>query len=150
MTNVIQFPTFERLKQVINEKIDNEIEKTQSIETQKEECVELAYYCFDLMEQAIKGNEFIDGFEDMNFNDVEDNCRETHDMTAVINLLTAMFYRYKGLEHVFQEDLDNILNKLDSIIEDDVSKLYSEELKLEETEIETLLTEESDDTNDTD
>ena len=68
--NVIQFPTFERVKQVINEKIDEQIEEADRIDMQKEECVELAHYCFQLMEQAITGNEFIDGFEDMDFLDI--------------------------------------------------------------------------------
>lgn len=152
MTNVIQFPTLERVKQVINEKINIEIDKVEDIETQKEECVELAFYCFDLMDQAIIGSEYTDGFEDMNFDDIEDKCPESKDMTAIINLIAAMLYRYKGLQHPCQEDLDNIIERLDQIYIDEMAKMEKDNSTIEdlENEIEILLTEKSDDKNDTD
>ena len=114
MSNVIQFPTSERIKQVIDEKIDKVIDKEEQAEIQKEECVELAHYCFQLMDQAISGNEFIDGFENMDFLDLRK--QEGRDMSVIINLLAATFYRYKGLEHPFQEDLDIGDAKLESLM----------------------------------
>ena len=114
MSNVIQFPTSERIKQVIDEKIDKVIDKEEQAEIQKEECVELAHYCFQLMDQAISGNEFIDGFENMDFLDLRK--QEGKDMSVIINLLAATFYRYKGLEHPFQEDLDIGDAKLESLM----------------------------------
>ena len=47
--NVIQFPVMERVRNIINERIDNEIEKFHTEQDLKEECVELAHYCFQLM-----------------------------------------------------------------------------------------------------
>ena len=52
--NVIQFPVMERVKQVINEKIDNEIERYETEQDIKEECVELAHYCFQLRYKGMK------------------------------------------------------------------------------------------------
>jgi len=112
--NVIQFPTFERVKQVISERIDEEIIKADIIDDQKEECVELAHYCFQLIDQAVRGNEFIDGFDDMDFLDI--NKPEMKDMSAIINMLAATFYRYKGMKHPFQETLDNANDKLNELI----------------------------------
>lgn len=141
MSNVIQFPTFERVKQVVNEKIDLEIEKADQEEIQKEECVELAHYCFQLMDQAIRGNEFIDGFEDMDF--LELTKPEAKDMSVIINLLAATFYRFKELEHPFQENLDAGNDKLDELMGEfkELDEEVEVELKKLEDEIQELLKE---------
>jgi len=112
--NVIQFPTFERVKQVINEKIDKELERYETEADLKEECVELAHYCFQLINDAVVGNEFVSGFEDFDALNIEK--REMKDMSVIINLLAATFYRYKGLEHPFQEELDNANDKLNKLL----------------------------------
>jgi|TARA_B100000085_G_scaffold119083_1_gene108499 hypothetical protein len=112
--NVIQFPVMERVKQVINEKIDNEIERYETEQDIKEECVELAHYCFQLMNDAVVGNQFVSGYEDFDALDI--NKPEMKDMSAVINMLAATFYRYKGLEHPFQEELDNANDKLNKLL----------------------------------
>ena len=112
--NVIQFPVMERVKQVINEKIDNEIERYETEQDIKEECVELAHYCFQLMNDAVVGNQFVSGYEDFDALDI--NKPEMKDMSAVINMLAATFYRYKGLEHPFQEELDMINDKLNKLL----------------------------------
>ena len=112
--NVIQFPIMERVKQVINEKIDNEIERYETEQDIKEECVELAHYCFQLMNDAVVGNQFVSGYEDFDALDI--NKPEMKDMSAVINMLAATFYRYKGLEHPFQEELDMINDKLNKLL----------------------------------
>lgn len=141
MSNVIQFPTFERVKQVVNEKIDLEIEKADREDIQKEECVELAHYCFQLMDQAIRGNEFIDGFEDMDF--LELTKPEAKDMSVIINLLAATFYRFKELEHPFQENLDAGNDKLDELMGEfkELDEEVEVELKKLEDEIQELLKE---------
>ena len=141
MSNVIQFPTFERVKQVVNEKIDLEIEKADQEEIQKEECVELAHYCFQLMDQAIRGNEFIDGFEDMDFLDY--TKPEAKDMSVIINLMAATFYRFKGLEHPFQDNLDAGNGKLDELMGEykELDEEVEVELKKLEDEIQELLKE---------
>ena len=112
--NVIQFAIIERVKQVINEKIDNEIERYETEQDIKEECVELAHYCFQLMNDAVVGNQFVSGYEDFDALDI--NKPEMKDMSAVINMLAATFYRYKGLEHPFQEELDMINDKLNKLL----------------------------------
>ena len=112
--NVIQFPTFERVKQVINERIDEEILKADLIDDQKEECVELAHYCFQLINDAVVGNEFVSGFE--GFDPLNIEKPEMKDMSAIINMLAATFYRYKGLEHPFQESLDAVNEKLNKLL----------------------------------
>lgn len=141
MSNIIQFPTFERVKQVVNEKIDLEIEKADQEEIQKEECVELAHYCFQLMDQAIRGNEFIDGFEDMDFLDY--TKPEAKDMSVIINLMAATFYRFKGLEHPFQDNLDAGNSKLDELMGEytELDEEVEVELKKLEDEIQELLKE---------
>ena len=136
MSNVIQFPTSERIKQVIDEKIDKVIDKEEQAEIQKEECVELAHYCFQLMDQAISGNEFIDGFENMDFLDLRK--QEGKDMSVIINLLAATFYRHKGLVHPFQEDLDDANIKLDELVGGPSDDQYDAKL---EAEIDKLLDE---------
>ena len=136
MSNVIQFPTSERVKQVLDEKIERVIDEEEQIEIQKEECVELAYYCFQLMDQAIRSNEFIDGFDDMDF--LDENKYEMRDMSAIINFLAATFYRYKGIEHPFQEDLDSANIKLDELLGGPSDDQYNAEL---EAEIDKLLNE---------
>lgn len=147
MSNIIQFPTSERLKQVIDEKIDKVIDKEERIEIQKEECVELAHYCFQLMDQAISGNEFIDGFEDMDFLDL--SKQEGRDMSVIINLLAATFYRYKNIEHPFQEDLDIGDAKLEKLMGevkfDDSDEGLEEEFKKLESKIEELMKESEED-----
>tara|TARA_B100001093_G_scaffold502677_1_gene555987 strand:+ start:1038 stop:1421 length:384 start_codon:yes stop_codon:yes gene_type:complete len=112
--NVIQFPTFERVKQVISERIDEEIIKADIIDDQKEECVELAHYCFQLIYDAVTGNEFVSGFED--FDPLNIEKPEMKDMSAIINMLAATFYRYQGLEHPFQESLDSVNEKLNKLL----------------------------------
>ena len=143
MSNIIQFPTSERVKQVIDEKIDKVIDEEERLEIQKEECVELAHYCFQLMDQAICNNEFIDGFEDMDFYKLD--TPEMKDMSVVINNLAAMFNRYKGLNHPFQEDLDagdkKLITLVDSNFED--SDKIEEELRKIEESMEELLTDKS-------
>lgn len=145
MSNVIQFPTSERIKQVLDEKIDKVIDKEEQVEIQKEECVELAHYCFQLMDQAISGNEFIDGFQNMDFLDLRK--QEGKDMSVIINLLAATFYRYKGLEHPFQEDLDVGDVKLESLMgeinfdENTSDEKFEVELQKLEDDIQELLKE---------
>ena len=141
MSNVIQFPTSERLKQVLDEKIERVIDEEEQIEIQKEECVELAHYCFQLMDQAIRGNEFIDGFEDMDF--LELTKPEAKDMSVIINLLAATFYRFKELEHPFQENLDAGNDKLDELMGEfkELDEEVEVELKKLEDEIQELLKE---------
>ncbi len=141
MSNIIQFPTFERVKQVVNEKIDLEIEKADQEEIQKEECVELAHYCFQLMDQAIRGNEFIDGFEDMDFLDY--TKPDAKDMSVIINLMAATFYRFKELEHPFQDNLDAGNSKLDELMGEytELDEEVEVELKKLEDEIQELLKE---------
>ena len=136
MSNVIQFPTSERLKQVIDEKIERVIDEDEQIEIQKEECVELAHYCFQLMSQAIAGNEFIDGFDDMDF--LDETKPAMRDMAVIINLLAATFYRHKGLVHPFQEDLDDANIKLDELVGGPSDDQYDTKL---EAEIDKLLNE---------
>lgn len=149
MSNIIQFPTSERIKQVIDEKIDKIIDEEDQVEIQKEECVELAHYCFQLMDQAIIGNEFVDGFEDMDFYSL--NTSEMRDMSVIINLLAAMFYRYKGLHHPFIKDLDDGDKKLVKLVDDNfqASDRIEEELRKIERSMEEFLTEKSEE-NDTD
>ena len=142
MSNVIQFPTSERLKQVIDERIDHVIQEEDRVEIQKEECVELAQYCFQLMDQAIRGNEFIDGFEDMDFTNPDKS--EMRDMSAVVNMLAGTFYRYKGMEHPFQEDLDNANTKLDELMGEFDDAEFDAELEELGKELKELLTEKSD------
>jgi len=142
MSNIIQFPTSERVRQVLDEKIDNVINREEQAEIQREECVELAHYCFQLIDQAISGNEFIDGFENMDFLDL--SKQEGRDISVIINLLAATFYRYKGLEHPFQEDLDISDAKLDTLM--GPANIATEaELELELQELEELLKESEED-----
>lgn len=149
MSNIIQFPTAERIKQVIDEKIDKIIDEEDRVEIQKEDCVELAHYCFQLMYQAILGNEFIDGFEEMDFYDIKTD--EAKDMSVIINLLAAMFYRYKGLHHPFIKDLDDGDKKLIGLVDSnfETSDKIEEELRKIEKSMEEFLTEKSEE-NDTD
>ena len=112
--NVIQFPVMERVRDIINERIDNEIEKFHTEQDVKEECVELAHYCFQLINDAVVGNEFVSGYEKFDALNIEKP--EMKDMSAVINMLAATFYRYKGLEHPFQEELDMINDKLNKLL----------------------------------
>ena len=141
MSNIIKFPTFERVQQVINEKLDKHLDEMDKVEIQKEECVELAHYCYQLMDQAIRGNEFVDGFDDMDFLDLKKP--EMKDMTAIINMLAAMFYRYQGYEHPFQEILDAANKKLDSMMGGEYFD-NTELLQKIEDDIKSLLTEKSD------
>lgn len=143
MSNIIKFPTAERIKQVIDEKIDKIIDEEDRAEIQKEDCVELSHYCFQLMYQAIRGNEFIDGFEEMDFYDIKTD--EAKDMSVIINLLAAMFYRYKGLDHPFIKDLDDGDKKLIGLVDSNFeeSDKIEEELRKIERSMEELLTEKS-------
>jgi len=112
--NVIQFPVMERVRDIINEKIDSEIEKFETEADLKEECVELAHYCFQLINDAVVGNDFVNGFEDFDALDI--NKPEMKDMSVIINMLAASFYRYKDLKHPFQDVLDDGNDKLNELL----------------------------------
>ena len=112
--NVIQFPVMERVRDIINEKIDSEIEKFETEADLKEECVELAHYCFQLINDAVVGNDFVNGFEDFDALDI--NKPEMKDMSVIINMLAASFYRYKDLKPPFQDVLDDGNDKLNELL----------------------------------
>ena len=112
--NVIQFPVMERVRDIINEKIDSEIERFETEADLKDECVELAHYCFQLINDAVVGNDFVSGFEE--FDALNINKPEMKDMSVIINMLAASFYRYKDLKHPFQDVLDDGNDKLNELL----------------------------------
>jgi hypothetical protein len=110
MSNVYKFPTGERLN--VAEVVAQTFTKEEQIEIQKEECVEFAHYCFQLMDDAIHADK--GPFGKMDFLDI--TTPEALDMAVIVNLLAASFYRFKGIDHPFKEDLDIGNTKLDELM----------------------------------
>jgi hypothetical protein len=139
MSNVYKFPTGERLN--VAEVVKQTLSKEEQIEIQKEECVEFAHHCFGLIDDAIHNGSGL--FDKMDFLDI--STPEAMDMAVVINLLAAAFYRFKGIEHPFQDDLDICNQKLDRLITDEpYSKGELEEIQKEIEELITKATEDDD------
>ena len=104
--NVIPFPV-ERRKQ------DIELEEARQLYYIKanhyDECVELARYCIDLLQTGMHEQDFIE--QPFDFDPTKDPQQFT-DMFVILNLLVASFLRSAEIKHILQDDLDELLEKI--------------------------------------
>lgn len=103
-SNILQFP-IERTHDAIGEKIIEEMHI-------HEECADLGRFCVEVLQKTLRRSD-ISEFANMNFNDID--SLEYRDMFVILNLLVSMFLRKAKIDHLLQEDLTNIYNKLYAI-----------------------------------
>ena len=101
--NIIEFPLERRMAEVNRQDAQEEYYAKSN---QYDECVELARYCVDLIQVGMNEQDFIDH----NF-DPEDNEQLT-DMFVILNLLVASLLRTANIKHILQDDLDDLLDKI--------------------------------------
>ena len=108
-SNIIQFPLKKRMKDISSEEFYKK-------SNQYDDCVELAKYCIDLLQTGLNEQDFIDpGFD---FNPAT-NSQQHADMFVVLNLLVASFLRNVDIRHILQDDLDELLAKIQFLEADD-------------------------------
>jgi hypothetical protein len=73
-----------------------------------EECIDLARFCIDLIEQGLQDFYGEDALIDLR----DRNSDEYKDMFVILNLLVSMFMRKSELSHILQEDLTEVYMKL--------------------------------------
>ena len=100
-SNVIQFPLKRRMKEI-------SLEEFFTKSNEYDDCVALARYCIDLIGDFMLRQEFIDGFKF----DPEKDPQQHVDMFVILNLLVASFLRSADIKHILQDDLDEILEKI--------------------------------------
>ena len=100
--NVIDFPVERRMAEINKEAAQEEFYLNSN---NYDECVELARYCVDLLQTGIQEQDFIE------FDPTKDP-RQFTDMFIILNLLVASFLRSADIKHILQEDLDELLTKI--------------------------------------
>lgn len=101
--NILQFPNIKA--DIIAEDIMEKINV-------QEECADLGRFCVDIIQKTLRASD-ISEYTNMDFNDIE--SKEYKDMFVILNLLVSMFLRKADHDHLLQDDLNNIYNKLFAI-----------------------------------
>ena len=104
--NVIPFPTERRKSQM---ELDEARQLYYIKANHYDDCVELARYCIDLLQTGIHEQDFIEKPFDF---DPQENQEQFTDMFVVLNLLVASFLRSANIKHILQDDLDELLEKI--------------------------------------
>lgn len=100
--NVINFPVERRMAEIDKEAAREEFYINSN---NYDECVALARYCIDLLQTGLQEQDFIE------FDPTKDPQQYT-DMFVMLNLLVASFLRTANIKHILQEDLDELLTKI--------------------------------------
>ena len=100
-SNVIQFPLERRLKDI---SLQEYFEKSNDYD----DCVAIAKHCIDMIVNFTQTQDFIDDFK---FNPEEDPQQHA-DLFVILNLLVASFLRNPNISHILQDDLDELLEKI--------------------------------------
>jgi hypothetical protein len=100
--NIINFPVERRMAEIDKEAAREEFYLNSN---NYDDCVELARYCVDLLQTGIQEQDFIE------FDPTKDPQQFT-DMFIILNLLVASFLRSADIKHILQEDLDELLTKI--------------------------------------
>lgn len=107
--NVIQFPIKPRVQHVLDRVEELYFEEL----TDRDNAVDMAHYIFDIMDAGFKQQDWVPGYEGLDFKNVD--TYESQDMLVVLNIISAMLLRYKGYKHMLHEDMDYIRSKLDTV-----------------------------------
>ena len=100
--NIIPFPVERRKKEI-------ELEEYFIKSNHYDECVDLARYCIDLLQTGMNEQDFIKTpFE---FDPTKDPQHHV-DIFVILNLLVASFLRNANIRHILQDDLDELLEKI--------------------------------------
>ena len=109
-SNVIPFPLEKRVR-------DIKVEEFLAMSNQYDACVALARHCIDLIGAFMPEQDFVDpGFV---FDPTKDP-QQFSDMFVILNLLVASFLRNADIKHILQDDLDELLLKIE-YLENDTS-----------------------------
>lgn len=100
--NIINFPVERRMAEIDKEAAREEFYINSN---NYDDCVALARYCIDLLNVGLQEQDFID------FDPTKDPQQYT-DMFVMLNLLVASFLRSANIKHILQEDLDELLTKI--------------------------------------
>ena len=77
---------------------------------QYDDCVALARACIDLISEFMPQQKFVDpGF----VFDPSKDPQQFSDMFVILNLLVASFLRNADIKHILQDDLDELLMKIE-------------------------------------
>jgi len=113
MGQVIKFPGG-KIQPEPEEIMDRLEEEYFRKEAEKEDCVVLAKYCFDLVEKAIKENAYTDSYSHMDFRNPA--TQESKDMFVITNLISALLYRSLGHEHVLGTAINDLYEQLQILL----------------------------------
>ena len=100
--NVINFPVERRMAEIDKEAAREEFYINSN---NYDDCVALARYCIDLLNVGLQEQDFI------NFDPTKDP-KQFKDMFVMLNLLVASFLRSADMKHILQDDLDELLEKI--------------------------------------
>ena len=100
-SNIIEFPLQRRMK-------DISLETFFKKSNEYDDCVALARYCIDMITHFVHTQDFVDNFKF----DPEKDPQQHSDLFVILNLLVASFLRNADIRHVLQDDLDEILEKI--------------------------------------
>jgi len=102
-SNVIPFP--DRMSRNISDNVMQEMNL-------HEEAADMATFCIDIIQKAIRKQSHSE-LSTIDFNDIQ--TPEHKDMFVILNLLSSMFLRKGGIDHLLQSDLDHVYAKLVTI-----------------------------------
>ena len=99
-SNVIPFPLEKRMKDI---SLEDFFKKS----NEYDDCVELARYCIEMITHFVHTQEFVE-----NFKFDEENPQQHADLFVILNLLVASFLRNADIRHILQDDLNELLEKI--------------------------------------
>ena len=100
-SNVIQFPLKRRMKEI-------SLEEFFTKSNEYDDCVAIAKYCIDMVVNFTQTQDFIDNFK----YDPEKDPQQHADLFVILNLLVASFLRTANIKHILQDDLNELLEKI--------------------------------------
>ena len=116
-SNIIQFPIKRRQNEMMSEEF---FMKASNL---YDDSVCLAKHCIELISEWIPNQDFIDpGF----VYDPSKNPQQHADMFVLLNLLVASFLRNADIRHILQDDLDELLAKIEYLEQDNFDPTTTE------------------------
>ena len=100
-SNIIEFPLERRMKEI-------SLEEFFTKSNEYDDCVAIAKYCIDMVVDFTQTQDFIDNFK----YDPEKDPQQHADLFVILNLLVASFLRTANIKHILQDDLNELLEKI--------------------------------------
>lgn len=107
MSNIFRFPTGEVIDNNNSDLDDTPLINNEIADSLSNLASEILECAEGYVEMTADDERWLDGFDIRN-----DDSAESRDAFVILNMIYALFARYRGLTHIVQSDLDSIYVKL--------------------------------------